>query len=114
MVTVTFFIAKSSSKQRYTNFVLHYFRVTRTSCQFVSEESVLLEAHFRRAGVRLQPFAIGQLRRDRPKYVGARFAYLDDAAALLEIVDAQWRREARRAGRRQHVVRARAVVAQAL
>ena len=72
------------------------------------------EPQFGAARVRLQAFAVGQFGGDRAQRLRARFAHVDDRRALLEIVHAQRRREARGARGRQHVVRAAAVVAQRL
>src|SRR5882762_9945824 len=72
------------------------------------------ESHLRRAGVGRQPFAFGEDRGklSEPGRRGLRHA--DDAGALLEIVDAERRGEARAAGSGQNVVRPRAIVADRL
>ena len=64
--------------------------------------------------MRLEAFAARELGGDRAERRRAALADLDQAGALLEVVDAERRREARRAGGRQDVVRAGAVVAEAL
>ena len=40
--------------------------------------------------MRLQAFAMGQFGGDDTQSLGARFAHLDEAAALLEVIHAQW------------------------
>ena len=53
--------------------------------------------HLGRPRMGLQTFAMGQLSSDGPQDLRARRTHLDQAAALLEVVNPQWRRKARRA-----------------
>src|SRR5256885_10879198 len=62
----------------------------------------------------LQAFAMRQHRGDAAQGLGALLADLDEAGSLLEVIDPQRRRKARRAAGGQHMVGAGAVVAQAL
>ena len=62
--------------------------------------------------MRLQAFAVRQHQGDFAQDLRAGFADFNQAAALLEVVDAQRAAETGRAGRGQDVVRSRAVVAQ--
>src|SRR5262245_53612101 len=64
--------------------------------------------------MRLQALAIGQLGGDPAQALRAGFADLDQAAALLEVIHPQRRRETRRTAGRQDVVGAGAVVTQTL
>jgi hypothetical protein len=50
-----------------------------------------LEAELRRLGVGLQAFAISEHSGGLAQHLGARFAHLDEAASLLEVIDAQGR-----------------------
>ncbi len=63
--------------------------------------------------MRLQTFAICQLGSYLAQHLRAGFAHVNDAGALLEIVDPKRRTEARRAAGGQYMIRASAVVAQA-
>ncbi len=60
----------------------------------------------------LKAFAVAQHRGNLAQHLSALLAHFDQAAALLEIHDAQGRTEARGAAGGQHVVGARAIVAQ--
>ena len=53
--------------------------------------------HLGRPRMGLQTFAVGQLGSDGPEHLRARRTHLDQAAALLEVVNPQRRRKARRA-----------------
>src|SRR5256885_14201441 len=74
----------------------------------------LLQTHFGRTRMALQAFAMRQHRGDAAQGLGALLADLDEAGSLLEVIDPQRRRKARRAAGGQHMVGAGAVVAQAL
>src|SRR5262245_15940160 len=54
--------------------------------------------HARGARVRGQAFGIGERRGNATQTLGGGLRYLDDAGALLEVVDAERRRKARAAG----------------
>ena len=64
--------------------------------------------------MRGESLATRELRRDRAEPLSALARDPDDARALLKIVDAERRREARRARGRQHVVGPRAIIAERL
>src|SRR5690554_7721709 len=61
-----------------------------------------------------KPFAAGQYGCHAAQRLRSGPRYHDHAGSLLEVIDAQRRREASRAGRGQHVVGACAVVAERL
>ena len=61
----------------------------------------------------LQALAVRQHGRSLTKYVCTGFGHLNQAAALLKIVDSQRRRKPRCARSRQHMVGTGAIVAQA-
>ena len=72
----------------------------------------LLQPKLRTPCMRGQAFTMRQRGGDLAEGLCARFGHLDHRGAFLEVVHAQRRGEARRAGGRQDVVRPRAVVAE--
>ena len=80
----------TQSQQKTTWFLCRWLvgSITRTG---------LLQPHLRSLRVGLQTLAIGQLGGDGAQHLGTGFAHLDEAAAFLEVVHAQRRREACRA-----------------
>src|ERR1700753_1536211 len=79
----------------------------------LARSAVLLHPVFGAAGMRLQSFAICEFRGDLAERLRAFRADFDHARALEEIVDAKRRGEPCGTRRRQHVIRPRAVVAEA-
>src|SRR5512138_1835814 len=73
-----------------------------------------LIAEFRAPRVRDEPFAARERRRDRTEGARRGGGEPEQRRALLEVVHAERRREARRASRRQHVIGPGAVVAERL
>src|SRR5262245_21166891 len=89
-----------------------FFPCCRFSWRLGAVAVVLGHAKLRGTGVSRQPFAARELGRYRAELHGRLARDADHARALLEVVDAERRGEARRARRRQHVVGPRAVVSE--